>query len=279
MKKQKEIQKSILNYDCLSRNKKQFLYDVRLDLIEDKIENKVKEKLHKKTAHNEYISWMNSMQYMYKVMEDKNIPDDSKVAIEYRIPNSNKRVDFIVSGEDSKGRESAVIIELKQWQELEKVETKEAVVKTYLQGRFVETTHPSYQAWSYVSMIEDYNEDVRKYKIDLKPCAYLHNYKLKKQDDLIDICYQYYIDKAPVFTRGDTDKLAKFIAKYIKRGNPDVLYHIENGKIIPSKSLQDSLSSMLKGNQEFTLIDDQKVIYENQLKFQKIKQIKSKFIL
>ena len=251
--------------------KKQFLYDVRLDLIEDKIESKVKEKLHKKTAHNEYISWMNSMQYMYKVMEDKNIPDDSKVAIEYRIPNSNKRVDFIVSGEDSKGRESAVIIELKQWQELEKVETKEAVVKTYLQGRFVETTHPSYQAWSYVSMIEDYNEDVRKYKIDLKPCAYLHNYKLKKQDDLIDTCYQYYIDKAPVFTRGDTDKLAKFIAKYIKKGNPDVLYHIENGKIIPSKSLQDSLTSMLKGNQEFTLIDDQKVIYERAIEISKNK--------
>ena len=60
------------------------------------------------------------MQYMYKVMEDKNIPEDSKIAIEYRIPNSNKRVDFIVSGEDGTGRESAVIIELKQWQHVEK---------------------------------------------------------------------------------------------------------------------------------------------------------------
>ena len=75
-------------------SKKQFLYDVKLDLIEDKIEQKVREKLNKKTVHNEYISWMNSMQYMYKVMEDKNIPEDSKIAIEYRIPNSNKRVDF-----------------------------------------------------------------------------------------------------------------------------------------------------------------------------------------
>ena len=40
------------------------------------------------------------MQYMYKVMEDQDIPKDSHIAIEYRIPNSNKRVDFIVSGED-----------------------------------------------------------------------------------------------------------------------------------------------------------------------------------
>lgn len=259
--------------------KKQFLYDVRLDLIEDKIEQKVRERLHKKTAHNEFLSWMNSMQYMYKVMEDKSIPDESMIAIEYRIPNSNKRVDFIVSGEDDQGRESAVVIELKQWQELEKVESKEAIVKTFLQGRLVETTHPSYQAWSYVSMIEDYNEDVRHYKINLQPCAYLHNYRLKEPDDLTSECYAYYIDKAPVFTRGDTEKLSRFISKYIKKGNSDVLYHIDHGRIIPSKSLQDSLSSMLKGNQEFTLIDEQKVIYEKALEIVKNENKKQVYII
>lgn len=259
--------------------KKMFINDVRLDLIEEKIEKKVLERLHKKTAHNEFVSWMNSMQYMYKVLEAKAIPDDSIIAIEYRIPNSNKRVDFIVSGEDNSGYESAVIIELKQWQDLEKVESKEAVVKTQLQGRMVETTHPSYQAWSYVSMIEDYNEDVRKYKIKLKPCAYLHNYRLQEEDDLIDPCYEYYIDRAPVFTRGDTDKLANFIAKYVKKGNPEVLYHIDQGRIVPSKSLQDSLSSLLKGNREFTLIDEQKVIFEKAIEIAKYPSDKKVYII
>ena len=259
--------------------KKQFLHDVRLDLIEDKIKQKVRERLHKKTAPNEFMSWMNSMQYMYKVMEDKSIPDESMIAIEYRIPNSNKRVDFIVSGEDQMGRESAVVIELKQWQKMEKVESKEAIVKTNLHGRNVETIHPSYQAWSYVSMIEDYNEDVRRYKINLKPCAYLHNYRLKENDDLVNECYEYYIDKAPVFTRGDTDRLSKFISKYIKKGNPDVLYHIDHGRIVPSKSLQDSLSSMLRGNQEFTLIDDQKVVFERALEIVKKEEKKKVYIV
>lgn len=259
--------------------KKQFLHDVRLDLIEEKIEQKVRERLHRKTAHNEFLSWMNSMQYMYKVMEDKAIPDESLIAIEYRIPNSNKRVDFIISGEDDKGRESAVVIELKQWQELTKVESKEAIVKTHLQGRMVETTHPSYQAWSYVSMIKDYNEDVRKYKINLKPCAYLHNYRLQDHDDLTDECYEYYIDKAPVFTRGDTERLARFISKYIKKGNPDVLYHIDHGRIVPSKSLQDSLSSMLRGNKEFTLIDEQKVVFERALEIVKEQNKKKVYII
>ena len=40
---------------------------------------------------------------------------------------------------------------------------------------------------------------------------------------------------------------------------------IENGKIRPSKSLQDALSSMLKGNEEFVMIDDQKLVYETAL--------------
>ncbi len=259
--------------------KKQFLHDVRSDLIEEKIEAKVKEKLHKKTAHNEFVSWMNSMQYMYKVMEDEHIPDESMIAIEYRIPNSNKRVDFIVCGEDGTGKESAVVIELKQWQEIAKVKGKEAIVKTNLQGRPVETTHPSYQAWSYVSMIKDYNEDVRKYKINLKPCAYLHNYRLQPNDDLTDACYEYYIDKAPLFTRGDTDRLATFIARYIKKGNADVLYHIDNGKIVPSKSLQDNLTLMLKGNKEFTLIDEQKVVFEKSLEIIRNQQKKQVYII
>ncbi|MFR0727708.1 DUF2075 domain-containing protein [Longicatena caecimuris] len=240
-------------------------------MIEEKIQEKVRKKLHKRTARNEFMSWMNSMQYMYKVMEDKRIPDDSHVAIEYRIPNSNKRVDFIISGENEQARESAVIIELKQWQQLEKVDTKEAIVKTKLQGKLVETTHPSYQAWSYVSMMEDYNEDVRRYKIRLQPCAYLHNYRLQQDDDLINSCYEHYIEKAPIFTRGDTDRLAAFIAKYIKKGNPDVLYHIDQGRIVPSKSLQDSLTAMLKGNQEFTMIDDQKIVYERAIEIVKKK--------
>lgn len=56
-----------------------------------------------------------------------------------------------------------------------------------------------------------------------------------------------------------------FIARYVKKGNPDVMYHIDSGKIKPSKSLQDSLTNMLKGKPEFTLLDEQKVTYEKAL--------------
>ena len=41
---------------------------------------------------------------------------------------------------------------------------------------------------------------------------------------------------------------------------------IEHGKLRPSKSLQDSILNMLKGNKEFVLIDDQKVEFEQNKK-------------
>lgn len=47
----------------------------------------------------------------------------------------------------------------------------------------------------------------------------------------------------------------------------DTLLKIEQGKIKPSKQLQDALANMLKGNQEFVMLDEQKVVYESILDY------------
>ena len=97
----------------------------------------------------------------------------------------------------------------------------------------------------------------------MRPCAFLHNYYFDNDDPLLRENYQDYIEEAPLFSAEDILKLRKFIKKYIKLGdNKKVLYEIENGKIRPSKMLQDSLKSMLEGNQEFYMIDSQKIAYE-----------------
>ena len=54
-----------------------------------------------------------------------------------------------------------------------------------------------------------------------------------------------------------------FIKKFIRKGDQNnLIYQIENGRIRPSKSLQDALNNMLKGNEEFIMIDEQKVFFE-----------------
>lgn len=236
--------------------------DVSDGVLIDKIYNSFKEKIGH-TSKSEIRSWDNSLHRMYMVINDREIPDNSGIAIEYRLPTSSKRIDFIISGRNETSK-AAVIVELKQWESINKVSHKDGIVETFLGGKVRETTHPSYQVASYANLIRDFNETVSTNQVSLHPCAYLHNYLINSDcDPLTDIVYQEYLEQAPVYGRTNTDSLRQFIKKYVKYGdNKEALYLINNGKIKPSKSLQDSLISMIEGNEEFTMVDEQKVVYE-----------------
>jgi len=241
--------------------KTEFVSDVTNELLIERLYNSYQEKIGR-TSKQEIISWENSLQRMSNVMQDKDIPHDAGVAIEFKIPNTSKRVDFIVTGNDGK-HDQVVIVELKQWSEVEKITTKDALVKSYVGGGQRQLTHPSYQAWTYAALIKDFNQSVQDQQIQLQPCAYLHNYRKTTNDPLVDEHYKEHLLKAPVFTKGEIQKLRDFIKKYVKKGDhKKLIYQIEHGRIRPSKSLQDSLTNMLKGNQEFIMIDEQKVFYE-----------------
>ena len=247
-----------------------FLNDADKDLIADKIEAEYFNKTGANVPENEFRSWRNSMIYMSRVLSDDAIPNDAGIAIEYKLPYTSKRIDFIISGKTEFDVNSAVIIELKQWESLDAVPGKDGVVKTFLGGGVRETTHPSYQAWSYAAHIEDYNAAVQDRNVKIKPCAYLHNYQMRNPDPITSKCYEFYLEKAPVFASGDVETLRSFIKRYVRKGDSgETLYIIENGKIRPSKSLQDALANMLKGSKEFVLIDDQKLVYETAIQMAK----------
>ena len=254
-------------YDGLKRD---FMRSVEGGLIAKEIEQNILDKLGRHTTANEFISWENSMLRMYMVMNDPEIPSDAGVAIEYNIPQTAKRVDFMISGYGTDERPGMVIVELKQWQKIEKVEATDAVVElveTYTGNALRRVVHPSYQAWSYARLISDYNSIVQDQDIQLAPCAFLHNYIRRDNDPLDDKQYELYTNAAPAFTRTQTKELKNFIKKWIKKGdNKKVLYLVDHGKIKPSKSLQNSIASMMEGNKEFTMIDEQRVAYEEILK-------------
>src|SRR5690606_36787952 len=82
---------------------------------------------------------------------------------------------------------------------------------------------------------------------------------------------------APVFTKHDVVNLRGFIKSYIKKGDKlESIYYIDKGKIKPSKSLQDSISNIIKGNREFIMIDDQKIVYKNIVEQSKKSKIDNK---
>jgi uncharacterized protein len=246
--------------------KSEFKEDVFNSVIEERILLNMKEKLNRKVSPSEIRSWSNSLIHVKEVIDDSSIPDNMGVAIEYKIPNTSKRVDFIMSGYSNEQKPTAIVVELKQWETATKVCNKDGIVETYLNKTQRETTHPSYQAWTYATLIREYNENIRNDDIDIIPSAFLHNYKAAVVEDLLDEQFSKYLDAAPIFFKTDKEKLREFIKKHITTGDDkEILYRIEHGVIKPSKSLQDVVSKLVEGNEEFKLIDEQKIVFEQAL--------------
>ncbi len=245
-----------------------FIDDVDLGIIADKIRNKYIEIVKRRPSAPEFNSWKNSMQYMRGVLSDEDIPNNTGIAIEYNIPPTGCRIDFMMSGYN-RDKSNVVIIELKQWDKATEVEKMDGVYKvnTYTGGGLRDVNHPSYQAMTYANLIKDYNESVQIQDINVVPCAYLHNYYFENDDTLLSDNYKEYTSAAPLFGHNDVLKLREFIKKYIENGDDGkILFDIDNGRIRPSKMLQDSLAQMLKGNKEFYMIDNQKIVYEYAIK-------------
>lgn len=234
-------------------------------VIDEKIIHLLRVKSGKTVGKSEVNSWKNSLPFMDRTLRGAAcVPDDAGISIEYHIPNSAKRVDFIISGLSESKKEAAVIVELKQWSEAFATGMPSVVKVRYAHG-LKDSLHPSYQAWSYARLIQDYNETVQNEDIGLTPCSFLHNYT---RDGVIDAeLYREDIEKAPLFLKEDIEKLREFISKYIKYGDTkNILYRIDNGKIRPSKQLADHMVGLLQGKPEFVLIDEQKIAYETSLK-------------
>ncbi|MES2981137.1 MAG: DNA/RNA helicase domain-containing protein [Verrucomicrobiota bacterium] len=243
--------------------KTKFQEDIISNRIEEKVHDALKGATGKSVGKSELASWKNSLKEMSIVLGDEGIPSDTGVAIEFNIPNTGKRIDFILTGTREDGQRTAVIVELKQWQTA-KATKRDAIVSTFVGGREREVSHPSYQAWSYAVLINDYNETVRLDPIHLNPCAYLHN--CETPEVILDPFYSRHTTAAPAFLRDDALKLREFIKKHVKFGDKgETMYRIRDGKIRPSKGLADHLASLMQGNKEFTMIDDQKVVYETAL--------------
>lgn len=245
--------------------KTQFLKHAFEEDIHEVIGAAYKARTGRRVSPSEFASWKESLICMAKVLKDEGIPEDSGIAIEYGIPGSAKRVDFIVSGLCDSSMPSVVVVELKRWDKARRTD-RDAIVRTRLSGAEQEVTHPSYQAWSYAALLTGFNEAVYEGGMRLSPCAYLHNYT---SDGEIDHgFYRHYIEKAPLFLKGEAErnKLRDFIKRFVRHGDKSgLIYQIENSRIRPSKSLVDSIDKMMKGNQEFVLVDDQKIVFERAL--------------
>ncbi len=216
-----------------------FLEHVRRNRIEEEVGERLKAIAGRRVSPAEVRAWRNSFQYVSQFLLDPKIPAALGVAIEYQIHNTSRRIDLLLSGRSPDDRHAAVIVEL---------------------------THPSYQAWSYSCLPEDFNTAVQEHSIAINPCAYLHN--CSDGSGVLAGCYQDYLERAPVFLRHHTDELVGFLTRCLQQGDGgEAIKRIRDGRARPSRQLAELFEQMVLGNSEFTLIEEQKVVYERALQF------------
>jgi DUF2075 family protein len=256
--------------------KTQFLIDA--PTIEDKVEAAVLAKLGIRVGPNEKTAWRNSLgNAMSHIVRDERIPNESGVAIEYRLNGRRFRIDFMLSGTNAAGNESLIIIELKQWSEIEPSHLKDHI-RTFVGQRVRDEHHPSYQAWSYSSHMKSYNEYVYSTGVQVSACAYLHN--CDNPTVIKDAMFDEWTASTPVFIRGELEPLVQHVAARVTASDgTGLLERIDQSPIRPSKPLADAVGNMLKGENEFVLVDDQKTVLESIVTAATKAQVKTKQVL
>ncbi len=247
-------------YEATARK---FIEDVDSNQIISEIEKAFRNKLGRGIPPGEISAYSNSLPHMERVVRRSGVPDDCGILIEYKIPLTNFRIDFVISGEDESGNKNFVIVELKQWQKATAVDG-DGLVESFTGNANRVVTHPSYQAARYKDFVSDFNETIFSGSVKAYSCAYLHNYELKDPEPLLEARYEKVLSNTPIYFRDDQAKLQDFLKKYVNKGKGmDILYEINNGKIRPSKKLIDHVASMFEGNQNYILLDEQKVAFES----------------
>ena len=125
--------------------------------------------------------------------------------------------------------------------------------------------HPSVQVGQYKEYLQDYHTAFYEgdTPIDLHACSYLHNYPYNPNDEIYADKFKEYLASYPLFTKDEVRKLSNFLVEKLSKGDGiEVLKRIEASKLRPSKKLMEHIARVVDGLKEYTLLDEQLVVYD-----------------
>ena len=212
-------------------------------------------------GNSELVSWANNAQEIQNVLMRANLPSDTYIAFEYRIPHGSGRIDCMLFGKGIDNRDNVVHIELKQWSNKSVSElytTGVFKVEAFTGGHYQPVPHPSQQVANYQQYLKDY-EVVFQGQYNLEGLAYCYNYRLNDiPDDLYADHYKTILDRFPLYSGDQSRELALRLNSLLAHGDGlRIFNNVRDTPIRPSKNLMDAAANMFRGITEFSLLDDQ----------------------
>jgi len=238
--------------------------------VEDTVRNQIARKLADAffqyygypAVKSEVAAWGNSLRAMAQVVQYAKL-DDHGVVVEYELPSSSRRLDFMICGRDASSRDEAVIVELKQWSDCEAADA-EGLVSTWVGGKNREVAHPSVQVGQYQQYLADTHSAFYEgeHPIRLDACSYLHNYQIHPNDALLAPKFSETIARYPLFGSDTVDELTRYLRSRLSTGyGQSVLARIEQSKYRPSRKLMDYVAETVAGRGPWVLLDEQFVVF------------------
>ncbi len=240
-------------------SKAQYLADVDSNVLKQRLVEAFRTKTGS-VPKDSYV-WADEYSRFAMALGKANVDDDIEVAIEYHISAAGRfRIDVLLAGNDGQF-DNGLIIELKAWETAELTDVNEMVISPVAGGKYAD--HPCVQARRYKGLILRFNQDVKEQGIRLHSAAYLFNLHRRKPEPLEDARYQNVLNDSQLFLAEDVTGLRQHIEKIVpKKPKKNIIFYIENGRMRPTDELIGRVSSMLDGNEEFELIDEQNVAYQ-----------------
>lgn len=240
---------------------KEFVIETTKNEIVDRLEESFKRQMGYGPSVAERRSWQNSLRAIALVVGMSGLKNHG-VGIEYQLPGSSKRLDFMISGLSLDKKKEAVIIELKQWEKTEAGDGDKVV--TFVGQRDRDVLHPSVQVGHYRQYLTDQLEVLHEGNtaIRLSACSYLHNYSLEEKDPLFDEKFKAVVAKNPVFSKDDVEKLVQYLNDLVPCGDDgSVVEEIIQSKAKPSKKLLEEIHRVVKDDSRYVLLDEQIIAY------------------
>ena len=242
----------------------QFVDDTLQNRITGRLEEAFFTHFRYRPSHSEVNSWRNSLRAMCNVVQYARL-DDNGLVLEYQLPLTSKRLDFMITGRDALGAANAVIVELKQWSEAQ-ASNVDGCVATFVAGAVRDELHPSVQVGQYHQYLEDFNPVFSSGDVTLSACSYLHNWSFDARSEFFSSRHSSAIARYPLFAGDQTTGLATFMTSRVDRGGgSEVLQTVLQSKYKASKKLMEHVAGVIAGRPEYVLLDEQLVVFETVL--------------
>ncbi|HEV7894123.1 MAG TPA: DUF2075 domain-containing protein [Pyrinomonadaceae bacterium] len=238
----------------------QFIEDTVKNRIADKLKASFFDQLGSNPSPNEVRSWQNSLPRVCTLMQYAGLLDQG-VILEYRIPSTSRRLDLMLTGVDGANRPHAVVVELKQWENVSRSEVDDCVV-TFLGGMLRDALHPSRQVGNYQSYLENNLTAFTSGAVGIASCSFLHNLQYSSDNELFSPRHTALLSKYPLFAGDQTAELLKFIGDFVGGGDGHaVLAQVLESKYRASKKLLEHTSEVIKREPVYILLDEQQVAF------------------